>query len=232
MNLLWDIQAKTYDSAATYTREAAARHRMLRTPERRQIAAPVVKRSTVVLNEREGLQIELPRPARPLADAHVRAWWAHMTASVSGAPVRDYVRARCSQLGVPYTDVIGVCRTKAIVTARHKLIIEVRERYPHLSSVQIGRVFGKDHSSIIHCFAKAEGRIKSAWDRPARTKPNERELAVIRLYAKGHTHEEIQAILGITFNARKGRLASAYRVARVSGVANLVRWARTEGLIE
>lgn len=158
MNLLWDIQAKTYDSAAAMRAEAAERHRRLRTPERRQIIAPVVKPVVVVRNEREGLPIELiarPRPPRPDADAHIWAWRAHCAVTGDGGMAVNYIKARCHQLGAVHADVAGLPRHKQTVRVRQLLMYEVHIRYPKLSLGQIGALFGgRDHTTVLHAIKK------------------------------------------------------------------------------
>lgn len=151
MNLLWDIQAKTYDSAATYTREAAARHRMLRTPERRQIAAPVVKPVVVALKE-EPVRARDQSPK----DAHVLAYYAWRIEG-HGSPCKAYIMRRSTELGFSYAEVTGSRCTKEVIRARHTIMWEIkRTQKPGMSYPELGRLFGRDHTSVIHAVKKMD----------------------------------------------------------------------------
>jgi chromosomal replication initiation ATPase DnaA len=60
---------------------------------------------------------------------------------------------------VSYQQIIGRSRAVHIVEARHAAIAEVRRQRPHLSTIQIGRLFGgRDHSTICHALQKMEAR--------------------------------------------------------------------------
>jgi chromosomal replication initiation ATPase DnaA len=70
-----------------------------------------------------------------------------------------YNVARNHGLGV--RDILGGGRTKEVVKARHSAIKAVKAAKPHLSSTVIGRIFGRDHTSILWALgtlAKCEQR--------------------------------------------------------------------------
>jgi len=56
--------------------------------------------------------------------------------------------------GVSYDDILGRSRARHLVAARHEAIYEVRKRRPHLSLPQIGRIFKRDHTTILHALRR------------------------------------------------------------------------------
>lgn len=60
--------------------------------------------------------------------------------------------AECHGMG--YADIMGASRSKAAVLARHESIAAVALAKPHLSTTQIGWMFGKDHTTIIYVLRK------------------------------------------------------------------------------
>lgn len=70
--------------------------------------------------------------------------------------VHDYLKKRCEELGASYLRVVkGAERWRHIVHARQQLMWEIRTVYG-FSFPQIGKVFGKDHTTAIHAFNKIE----------------------------------------------------------------------------
>jgi hypothetical protein len=51
-------------------------------------------------------------------------------------------------------DVFGRSRLRGIVRARHEAMYEVARRYPWLSYPQLGRLFRRDHTSVMHAVFK------------------------------------------------------------------------------
>lgn len=62
--------------------------------------------------------------------------------------------------GITVSDILSQRRRRDLVKARHACMKAVHERRPDMSFPQIGRVFGRDHTSILH----AVGHL----NRPAR----------------------------------------------------------------
>lgn len=182
---------------ATYYSEARARHRRLRTPERRQDAPPVTKPVVVVMNEREGLEIAAPvrfparsRPARSAdSNAHVLAWLQYNTSEEAAVPYPTYIKMRCRQLGVDHADVCGLSRAKHIIAAKHLIMFEVRSRYG-ISLPQIGRAFGVDHTSVGSALKK-HGLVPS---RVIFTPEQSAEMK--RLASEGIPYAELARIFG------------------------------------
>ena len=76
-----------------------------------------------------------------LADRSVPVW------------VRQMVIEAAQTSGVPALSLLIDCRTWAVVKARNALLYQIKATKPHLSSPQIARWFGKDHTSILHAIA-------------------------------------------------------------------------------
>lgn len=58
--------------------------------------------------------------------------------------------------GITIADILSQRRRRDLVQARHACMKAVHERRPDMSFPQLGRVFSRDHSSILH----ALGRLK------------------------------------------------------------------------
>lgn len=94
---------------------------------------------------------------RPDADCHVRAygWWQELHRPGLGAC--DYIKLRCKLSGIDHALLRGPCRRHDVLDLRRTLVHELVEKYPHLSSVQIGRLMNRHHTSILSLL----GRIKA-----------------------------------------------------------------------
>lgn len=59
---------------------------------------------------------------------------------------------------ISFADIMSTDRTPHIVVARHQAIVLVHSHCNVRSWKALGRMFGMDHSSIIHAVRKAQGR--------------------------------------------------------------------------
>jgi hypothetical protein len=73
----------------------------------------------------------------------------------SKTPVREIIAEVAQRHRISAAEITGVSRRCALVAARHEAIAETYVRRPDLSSVQIGRLFGRDHTTILHVIRKA-----------------------------------------------------------------------------
>ena len=89
---------------------------------------------------------------RQRLDATIKA--RHLLAARS-VPVwvRKMVLEAAQTSGVPALSLLIDCRTWAVVKERNALLYQIKATKPHLSSPQIARWFGKDHTSILHAIA-------------------------------------------------------------------------------
>lgn len=92
--------------------------------------------------------------------AELREWWARVSASgnFDGVSARDIAAGVGAKHGYTLAEITGKQQNKEIVAARFEAIKAVADARPDLSSTQIGKVFNRDHTSIIHALAKRGGR--------------------------------------------------------------------------
>lgn len=81
---------------------------------------------------------------------------AVITAKYGSEDARHIIMEVAIAHGVSYEDILGRSRARHLVAARHEAIYEVRKRRPHLSLPQIGRIFKRDHTSILHALRRME----------------------------------------------------------------------------
>ena len=77
-----------------------------------------------------------------------------MRADTPKAQVRKVIEAVCDRHEITYTDVMSRSRFADVVAARHEAIVAVASAFPWMSLPKIGRVFGRDHTSILHALDK------------------------------------------------------------------------------
>lgn len=154
------IQSRPFISEAEYLERAKAWKRRLWAPRNaKQVEGAVVVRFTP--------------PVRPWAPAvavrereepneHVRTWEAWLVAPDHSVLPRGYIIGRCRQDGIKLSTLRSAKRHRSLVEFRHKLIKEVAERYPHLSSPQLGRLFNRDHSSILSVLGHLRSKDEQA----------------------------------------------------------------------
>lgn len=63
---------------------------------------------------------------------------------------REIIMRVAKWRGVQFTAILGTQRTRHIVAARFEAIRAVADARPDLSLPQLGRIFNRDHTSIIH----------------------------------------------------------------------------------
>ncbi|WP_165358297.1 helix-turn-helix domain-containing protein [Mesorhizobium sp. Pch-S] len=65
----------------------------------------------------------------------------------------DIVQEIAERLGACISDIADSTRTSLVVAARNEAMYRVKERKPSLSSTQIGKWFGRDHTSVLFAIA-------------------------------------------------------------------------------
>jgi hypothetical protein len=85
-----------------------------------------------------------------------------MSAATENVPLttpRDFTMAMIDEIakahGLTLREVLGTCRDQKHVRARREAIVAVLKARPHLSYPQIGRIFRKDHTTVMHHLEKA-----------------------------------------------------------------------------
>jgi chromosomal replication initiation ATPase DnaA len=56
---------------------------------------------------------------------------------------------------VPVSEILGRARTILIMRARRAAIRQVKKELPALSSTQIGRIFNRDHTTILYALGQS-----------------------------------------------------------------------------
>lgn len=70
------------------------------------------------------------------------------------AQIRKVIEEVCERHDVNYNDIMSKSRFAHIVAARHEAIVRVAAAFPWMSLPKLGRVFGRDHTSIMHALDK------------------------------------------------------------------------------
>lgn len=152
---MMQVTAATYTSAAEMMAAArAVRLRILSAGRRMDVPKTAPTAPAAII------QVDFsPRPAWMTSEitfsAHVEAWQLHVAQAAN--PVTAYLKSRCAALGISFADMMAATRGKKRMTeARALLMWEVRTKFPDMSFPKIGRIFGRDHTSVLHAFKKIE----------------------------------------------------------------------------
>ncbi|MBM7049707.1 hypothetical protein [Rhizobium lusitanum] len=91
------------------------------------------------------------------ANAHVRLFYSRR-ASAKGLTVYDFIRLQAKAEGINYEILTAGTQYRLYYRQRQQVLIKTADRFPHLTSTQLGRLFHRDHTSIL----TALGRTASA----------------------------------------------------------------------
>lgn len=84
-------------------------------------------------------------------DAHV--WALVMWKMNRGAKIRNYIRQRCIDMCICYTEVTRGGQGRALVPYRDKIIYEIKTKVdPDITWSSLGYHFNRDHSAVITAF--------------------------------------------------------------------------------
>jgi chromosomal replication initiation ATPase DnaA len=72
---------------------------------------------------------------------------------------RVIVESVAARHGVSVADIFSPCRLRPIVDARHEAIAEVCEARPHWSYPTVGRLFGRDHTTIMSALERLGRKV-------------------------------------------------------------------------
>ena len=70
--------------------------------------------------------------------------------------IRAMIAAEAKAAGLSLADVLGPSRRRSVVSVRHRAIRLVHAAYPNKSFPEIGRIFARDHATVMY----ALGRLK------------------------------------------------------------------------
>lgn len=97
-----------------------------------------------------------PKPIPPVARVTVEplaSWGAPINMLDLPSP-RFLIRFAALRSGVRYGDVIGSTRAKEVVAARHEAIGLIWTHCRQMSLPSVGRLFDRDHTTILHALRK------------------------------------------------------------------------------
>lgn len=124
-------------------RQAAARAQL---SERARAALEAAERAK---DEKQSKDHERRAAAQALAAALLRG-------EAPDVAVREIIAAITTAFGLTAAALVGRSRCQDVVRARFAAIHAVRRAKPHLSLPQIGRAFGRDHTTILNALRKME----------------------------------------------------------------------------
>lgn len=73
-------------------------------------------------------------------------------------PVREIIAKAAVEFGIPVEAILGSSRSYLVVEARHTAMWRARKERPDLSFPQLGDIFRRDHTTIIHACQKMDQR--------------------------------------------------------------------------
>lgn len=89
---------------------------------------------------------------------HMNAWYAHI--SKKGSEPLNYLKERCIEEGVTYEQIISRKKSYGLMDIRQRLQWEVKTKFD-LSFPQVGHIFRRDHTSVIHNFYKVNDAMRA-----------------------------------------------------------------------
>lgn len=90
-------------------------------------------------------------------DAHLYEWRLELLSRSS--PVQAYIRRRAGELGYTYGDMMVKARNRDRVNAKHTIIWEIKRIVkPSITTTELARHFGLDHTSVVSCLRKVDAR--------------------------------------------------------------------------
>lgn len=91
--------------------------------------------------------------------AEVRERWARQSSGdLVGVAARDIAAGVAALHGYTLAEIVGKRQNKEIIAARHDAIKAVADARPDMSLPQVGKIFHRDHTSILHALRKRGGR--------------------------------------------------------------------------
>lgn len=91
---------------------------------------------------------------RPDCDQHVLAWRAWLAAQELASAPLEFVTASAFLEGLTYEQLCSKGGNRGVIDFKHSLIRKTNERYPHLSSTDLGKLFHRNHTHILYCLGR------------------------------------------------------------------------------
>lgn len=90
----------------------------------------------------------------------VTEYTADLSSKQLDSDIEKIIKNTSSAYGIPVDDVLGDRRQKNTVLPRHLIMYKLRKEL-NLSLPRIGKIFGKDHTTIIHAYNKIENMLNN-----------------------------------------------------------------------
>jgi nucleoside diphosphate kinase len=88
-------------------------------------------------------------------DEHTKNWQFHRTMT-KGRRYDDYIRRRCAELFVSYIEIVSPSAMRSLTGPRQLIMYELKTQFG-LSYDHIGRLFGRDHTTVISAVKRITG---------------------------------------------------------------------------
>lgn len=144
-------------SAEMITGYGAIRRRLMNPPNALKQSRPAVVLKIVERAPEAAVRRYDPPTKAMIAGepkAHVAAWVDWMAESSKGVDPEVYVKARCRQLRVRWTEMCGPSREDTLIAVRHPLMYEVFLHFPMMNYTKIGILFCRDPATTRHAIHK------------------------------------------------------------------------------
>jgi chromosomal replication initiation ATPase DnaA len=89
-------------------------------------------------------------------DDHVKSWRLIERAKANLWTPALFARKQCEEWGIPMDRIQGRYGGREIEEIRFVFMNRLHQAYPHLSSTQIGRIFRKNHSTVLYILGRQE----------------------------------------------------------------------------
>ncbi len=161
--LMSDIQSPDYETRLAIVREKAVQIN-LELPD--AVFEAIAKNITANVRQIEGvvkkmLAMKELENAEMDTDTLMRALHELLRDKDSFMPSPDAIIEETSKCyGIEVSDIMSASRTKEIATARQVAMYIIRS-ITQLSLPEIGRIFGRDHTTVLHSIEKVEGLVKT-----------------------------------------------------------------------
>lgn len=93
--------------------------------------------------------------------------WIAEGRKLASSPIRVFIRNRAAELGFTYAEILSPSKLVSLTLCRHIIMWEIKRQFrPEASWPSIGRIFNRDHSTVIHAVEridrlKAEGKLSA-----------------------------------------------------------------------
>lgn len=129
-------------------------------------------------------------PAAPVAD--------NITLPLRMENPRDFAKALCAERGITYAQLVEENRRKDMAVIRKEIIRATHEKFPTCSMPQLGKIFKRNHTTILWCVGKLAAKEELVKLNAARDKQ------ALELYHEGVSMVDIGIRLGLSETTVKG----------------------------